>query len=264
MDTQDRVKKQEPERTQPIRNWGVLSGTPGAPPPRTPPGGSASSGGSASPGNPVSRGVELGYQVIEEYLRQGRNVASAMGIPSFGEAPADDGLQGRMGALLRSFTDFASLWMELMSRVGGGGVASAAPGITPAKGTAGPFPTGGGPGASEPPKAAAPEPPVSSEPLGAAPVELTLDIQSSRRVEVSVELRPRSAGLPLVVHDLRAPEPDKPRLTGVRLETQPEEERVCLRLQVPVDHPAGIYSGLILDERTSLPRGTLTVRIPPA
>ena len=113
----------------------------------------------------------------------------------------------------------------------------------------------------EPPKAVAPEPPA--EPQGMAPLGLTLDIQSARRVEVSVDLRPRSSGLPLVVHDLRAPEPDKPRLTGVKIEGLPDEERVCLHLQVPEEHPPGVYSGLILDERTSLPRGTLTVRIPP-
>jgi hypothetical protein len=188
-------------------------------------------------------------------------VARAMGVPSAGPAPADEGVQNRMGAMLRSFTDFASLWMDLMSRMGAGGGGAPAPGFTPASGTAGPFPASGGPGDTEPPKAVAPEP--SAEPQGMAPVGLTLDIQSARRVEVSVDLRPRSSGLPLVVHDLRAPEPDKPRLTGVKIEGLPDEERVCLRLEVPEEHPAGIYSGLILDERTSLPRGTLTVRIPP-
>jgi hypothetical protein len=200
----------------------------------------------------------MGYRVVEEYLRQGRNVARAMGIPSFGAAPppADEGLQGRMGAMLRSFTDFASLWMDLMGKVGGGSA-----GVTPASGTAGPFPAGAAPDAGEPSKAVAPEPPV--EPQAAAAVGLTLDVQSPRRVEVSVDLRPRSWSLPLVVHDLRAPEPDKPRLTGVTLEGLPDEERVCLHLQVPGDHPPGVYSGVILDERTSLPRGTLTVRIPP-
>lgn len=255
MDERERVKKPEPERSQPIRNWGVLFGArsaQGAPP---------AQGGSAPPGDPVSRGVELGYQVIEEYLRQGRKVARAMGVPSAGPAPADEGAQNRMGALFRSFTDFASLWMDVMSRMGAGGGGAPAPGFTPAAGTAGPFPAGGGPDAAEPPKVAAPEPPA--EPQGMAPVGLTLDIQSARRVEVSVDLRPRSTGLPLVVHDLRAPEPDKPRLTGVKIESLPEEERVCLHLQVPEEHPAGVYSGLILDERTSLPRGTLTVRIPP-
>jgi hypothetical protein len=248
MDARERVKKPEPERSQPIRNWGVLFSAPQA------------KGASAPSGDPVSRGVELGYRVIEEYLRQGQNVARAMGVPSFGAAPADEGAQNRMGAMLRSFTDFASLWMDMMGRMGAGAGGAAAPGFTPASGTAGPFPAGGGPEATEAPKAVAPEP--QAEPQGMAPMGLTLDIQSARRVEVSVDLRPRSLGLPLVVHDLRAPEPDKPRLTGVTIEGLPDEEWVCLRLRVPEEHPPGIYSGLILDERTSLPRGTLTVRIP--
>lgn len=247
MDPRERVKKQEPERTQPIRNWGVLFGPPGRSPP---------------PGDPVSQGVEMGYRVIEEYLRQGQNVARAMGVPSAGGPPADEGLQNRMGAMLRSFADFASLWMDLMGKMAACGGTAVAPGVAPASGSAGPFPVGEGPAAPEqPPKAAAP--PSSSEPLSEVPVGLTLDIQSPRRVEVSVDLRSRSLGLPLVVHELRAPEPDKPRITGARLESLRDEERVCLRLQVPAEHPPGVYSGLILDERTSLPRGTLTVRIPP-
>jgi hypothetical protein len=204
----------------------------------------------------------MGYRVIEEYLRQGQNVARAMGIPSPGGAPADDGLQNRMGAMLRSFTDFASLWMDMMARVGTGG-AAAAPGAAPPSGTAGPFPAGARPDAPVPPKAVAPEPQAVPEPQVMAPLGLTLDIESPQRVEVSLDLRPRSSGLPLVVHDLRAPEPDKPRITGVRLEGLPEEERVVLHLRVAEDHPPGVYSGLILDERTGLPRGTLTVRIPP-
>ncbi|HEX5749980.1 MAG TPA: hypothetical protein VFZ09_27370 [Archangium sp.] len=255
MDPRERAKKPEPERTQPIRNWTVLF--PGTPP-RTPPPGAAPPSGEA-----VSRGVEMGYRVIEEYLRQGQNVARAMGGPSSGGgAPADDGLQNRMGAMLRSFTDFASLWMELMGRMGAGGAGSASS-VAPPMGTAGPFPAGAAPAASEPPRAEAPAPPVVPEPQAVAPLGLTLDIDSPRRVEVSLELRPRSSALPLVVHDLRAPEPDKPRITGVEIECLPEEERVVLHLRVAEAHPPGVYSGLIVDERTGLPRGTLTVRIPP-
>ncbi|OJT22986.1 hypothetical protein BO221_19015 [Archangium sp. Cb G35] len=260
MDPPERVKKPEPERTQPIRNWNVLF--PGTPPRTPPPGGAPAPGGAPPPGEAVSRGVEMGYRVIEEYLRQGQNVARAMGVPSTGGAPADDGLQNRMGAMLRSFTDFASLWMELMGRMGAGG-AAAAPGVTPPVGTAGPFPSGGAPVAPEPPKAVAPAPQVVPEPQAVVPLGLTLDVDSPRRVEVSLELRPRSSTLPLVVHDLRAPEPDKPRITGVGIECLSEEERVILHLQVPEAHPPGVYSGLIVDERTGLPRGTLTVRIPP-
>jgi hypothetical protein len=200
----------------------------------------------------------MGYRVIEEYLRQGQNVARTMGSPFVGGGggPADDGLQNRLGAMLRSFSDFASLWMDMMGRVGAGGGAAPAPGFAPPSGSAGPFPIGGAPRSHEAPKEAPPEP------QGAAPLAITLDIESSRRVEVSVDLRARSPSLSLVVHDLRAPEPDKPRLTGVKLEGLPDEERVCLHIHVPDDHPPGVYSGLILDARTSLPRGSLSVRIP--
>lgn len=233
MNPQERVKKPESVRTQPIRSWNVLFEPPGGPP----------SAGAAPPGNPVSQGVEAGYRVVEEYLRQGQNVARGVGLPFSGGTPADDGVQGRMGAMLRSFSDFAGMWMDVASRVGPGG----APGATPPVGTAGPFPVG----------------PVAAEPQGVAPLALTFDIQSARRIEVSVNLHPRSSGLSLMVHELRAPEPDKPRLTGVTLQGLPDEERLVLRLQVPEEYPPGVYSGVILDTRTSFPRGTLSVRIPP-
>jgi hypothetical protein len=97
----------------------------------------------------------------------------------------------------------------------------------------------------------------------AAPPVLTLVVESPLRTEVSVDLRPRSSGLPLKVHDLRAPEPDKPRLTCVTIESLPSEERVAIHLRIPDEQPPGIYSGIILDERTSLPRGTLCVRLSP-
>jgi hypothetical protein len=210
--------------------------------------------------------VETGYRVVEEYLRQGQNMARAVGLPFPDGAVADDGLQNRMGAMFRSFSDFAGLWMDVMGRMSAGG--APAPGVTPPQGTAGPFPAGGGPVVSEDPKAVAPERPVAPEPRvppepqAGAPLALTLDVQSARRIEISIDLRPRSSGLSLVVHELRAPEPDKPRLAGVTLEGMPDEERVVLRLHVPDDHPPGVYSGVILDARTSLPRGTLSVRIP--
>jgi hypothetical protein len=210
----------------------------------------------------------MGYRVIEEYLRQGQNVARSVGIPYLGGGPAEEGLQNRMGAMVRSFSDFAGLWMDLMGRGAPGTPGAATPGVTPPAGTAGPFPASVDPGAAEVPKAVVPEapeapnPPGASESQTAASWAFTFDIESARRIEVSVDLRPRSSGLALTVHDLRAPEPDKPRLAGVTIVGLPDEERVSIRIQVPEDHPPGVYSGIILDERTSLPRGTLSVRIP--
>jgi hypothetical protein len=255
MEPQERVKKQEVGRTQPIRNWGVLFEQQGRPPPQTP------------PRDSVSHGVEMGYQVVEEYLRQGQNVARAMWAPALGGTPPGDGLQSQMGALLRTFADFASLWMGLMGKVAVGGAPAREPGVTPPVGTAGPFSAGAAPGPAESAKASPSEPPVTPASPEApvvqvgAPPGLTLDLDSTRRTEVSVELRPRPFDQTFRVHDLRAAEPALPRIRGVTIEAVPEEERVAIRIRIPDDQPPGTYSGIILDERTGLPRGTLCVRV---
>jgi hypothetical protein len=192
----------------------------------------------------------MGYRVIEEYMRQGQNVARMFGMPYTGGAMPGFAAPGSaapggppMEALFRSFSEFMNMWMQVM-------------GARAPSGHAGPFAMG------EPPPAPQQAPvPVSQQ--ADSQVALTLELESPRRTEVSFDLRARALGLPLVVHDLRAPEADKPRITGVGLETVPEEERLVLRLRIPAEQPPGIYSGIILDERTSLPRGTLTVRLAP-
>ena len=259
----DRVKRPEPQRTRPVRNWWTLFGPPGSVPPSGP--GMPPMPGMPRPpagGDPVSQGVQMGYRVIEEYMRQGQNVARMFGMPYPGgtmpgfAAPGFAAPGGPpMEVLFRSFSEFMNLWMQMM----GGRAPGAAPtAAAPAVGTAGPFAMGEPPVPAPVPQQA-PAPPPQSE----GPVALTLELESPRRTEVSFDLRPRSLGLPLVVHDLRAPEADKPRVTGVALETVPDEERLVLRLRIPAEQPPGIYSGIILDERTSLPRGTITVRLAP-
>jgi hypothetical protein len=238
MDPRERVKKPEPGRTQPIRNWGVVFERPGQPPSE----------------NAVSHGVETGYRVIEEYLRQGQNAARTMSTPpASGGAPPDDGFQGRMGAMLRTFADFTSLWMDLMGRATSGGTAAREPGVTPAVGTAGPFSAGSAPGAAE----------SSPEAHEGASSWLTLDIESTRRTEVTVDLRPRSSDRALRVPELRSPEPGLPHIQGVIIEAVPGEERMVIRIRVPDAQPPGSYSGIILDEQAGLPRGTLSVRVVP-
>lgn len=242
MDTEERVKKQEPGRTQPIRNWGVLF---------EPPGNTAAQ---EPPREPVARGVEMGYQVVDEYLRQGQSVARGMWTPGPGSPPpSGDGLQNQLGALLRSFSDFASMWMGLMGQATGRGTARE-PGVTPPVGTAGPFSAGTAPGTAEAPPVASPETVVALP-------RLTLELDSPRHLEVSVDLRPRPLDRTFRVLGLDGSEPALPRIQGVTVEALPEEERIVIHLRVPESQPPGTYGGIILDERTGLPRGTLCVRV---
>src|SRR6185437_11439349 len=294
----ERIKRPEPERTEPIRNWSTLFGPPngqrrpepdfgafmppgfpGAPPfpgipspfPGVP---SPFPGVPSGPGEAVSRGVATGYRVIEEYMRQGRDVARNMwGGFGGGGRGADD--PQRMDGMMRYASQMTTLWLDMMSMV--------LPGMlggypAPPTGTAGPFwmgrehdaggapapagfdggrpPVVPGPAAHDPGRAA-----PAPETQGGEPTAVVVEVASPRPTEVSLDLRPRSLGLPLRVHDLRAPEPDKPRLEDVTVTADPDGERVRVRVRVPEGQPPGVYSGIILDERTSLPRGTLTVRV---
>jgi hypothetical protein len=106
-------------------------------------------------------------------------------------------------------------------------------------------------------------PAVASPELLVAPPRLTLELDSSRHLEVSVDLRPRPLDRTFRVLGLDGSEPALPRIQGVIVEAVPEEERVVIRLRVPESQPPGTYGGILLDERTGLPRGTLCVRVLP-
>jgi hypothetical protein len=192
--------------------------------------------------------VSSGYRIVEEYLRQGQDAARTWG--SFGGGGPSAG--GGGNEMMRVASQLATMWLDFMGMMVPGGSGTRAP----TTGTAAPTPSSGEP---TPPAAPAPHPPASAP--QAAATAVSIEIASVRRTEVMIELRPRSSDLSLRVQALRAPDPDLPRITGVTIESIPSEDRVAVRLAVPDDQPPGIYSGVILDATTSLPRGTLSLRI---
>ena len=143
----------------------------------------------------------------------------------------------------------------MMGKVSAGGATAHGPGVTPPVGTAGPFAAGAAPSPSRSPEASAAQ--------EVPPPALTVDIDSTRRTEISINLHPRPLDRAFRVHNLLASEPDLPRLRGVTVESVPEEERVVIRVRIPPEQPPGTYYGVILEERTGLPRGTLCVRVAP-
>src|SRR5438128_6977170 len=81
MTTKKRVRRPEPDRTGPIRNWSALFG---APPARAPEDEGAAEARPTSLGEAVSRSVELGYRVVDEYVRQGQRAAQRLNDRSLG------------------------------------------------------------------------------------------------------------------------------------------------------------------------------------
>lgn len=246
MHDHERIKRPEPERTAPIRNWSALFGGVGE---RAGAGPGAPQGAA---GGSIPQSVAMGYRLIEDYIRRGQEAARSMWPPS-GPGP-DQGAQGP-GAQSRLMEDvgrqavqFMTSWLEVVLAAGG------APGSV----TAGPFfPPQPSPEPSPPRAEPAPATMSTSVPL------VTLDIASLRRVEVSLDLRANAWTHGLRVLDLRAADPERPRISQVSLTAIPSEDRVVLRVQIADDLPADTYCGVVLDERSQLPRGTVTVRVVP-
>jgi hypothetical protein len=257
-DRQARARRPNLPRSEPERSFaGVFSpGEPKSAPSATAPTGGPRPAKGRPPG--VSEGVTAGYQVIEDYIRQGQDFAR-----KFWSGTAADATSSRNNVaerMIRSASDLASLFSEFLQTV-------TLPPNRPSPGNA-PIPDFGLPGSAKGPSPQA-TPAPNRRPNGAGdpqaqgdpPPAIWIDLRSRRRVEVSVELRPGEWRRALVAHDLRAADSSLARVPGPRIDTQLKERRVIVRLRVPDRHPPGVYSGLIIDGKTNLPCGTLALRI---
>ena len=249
-DEKERIKRPKLERTEPIRSWSALLGVPGAG------GGDGRAPGSASLEGVVSRSVELGYRVVEDYLRQGQRVAAGIVDRSYAPGAMVRDSQELTTRMARYAGDLDEIWFQMIELAASGGAFRGAP-FWPARDN--------GRAPDPPPAARDPSPPAgphAGEPVAGA-ARVTVALASTQPAEVTLDLRPGAAAQPLIVQSLRATEPDKPRLTDVTLRPADEDEVLTLRVRVPDGQPPGVYNGLIIDERTSRPVGTLSVRVGP-
>jgi hypothetical protein len=244
MSTDERSKRPKLERTQPIRSWSGLFGgaTPAEPRNATAP------AGGASLNDVVAKSVDLGYRVVEEYIRQGQKAATRFGGGTYSPEAAASDVQDAAARMAQQASDFMTMWAEFMG-VGAWGT----------MGRAG----GNGPVASPP--AAEPARERRLDPLAADAVDrgsMRLEILSRRPTEVQLDLRTQATGT-LVVQGLRAVDPEKPKLADVVLRPATRDDPPTVRVRIPDDQPSGVYRGLIVEEETSRLVGSLTVRIIP-
>src|SRR6201999_2162070 len=90
-------------------------------------------------GDPIARGVDLGYKVVDAYLREGQKAAQRLWSPYVGGVASATDMQHRMAALFRQTADLATLWFDLSGAVGVPGMNREGSGNP---GTAGPFGAG--------------------------------------------------------------------------------------------------------------------------
>jgi hypothetical protein len=145
-------------------------------------------------------------------------------------------------------SDFLGVWFEMLELATAG---SAARRTEKSNGDA----------ASVSPPTPAPAPPRAPREPSAERTRVRIEVVSAKPAEVSLDLVPDAGRASLVVHALRAVDPEKPRLADVVLERGAGGEPLTLRIRVPADQPPGVYNGLIIDEQTNRPAGTVSVRL---
>jgi hypothetical protein len=251
-----RVTRPKLERDRPRREWSTLFGAA----PKT----KSASPGRSAPGTParpadgaVSDTVELGYRVIEDYVKQGQQAAQAFASQNWAGAGGAAGAPGSTGEMqqmaqrvMQYGWDFAGLWFEMWTRMGGPSGMPPMPGSHPhshaAAGPAGVEATANG-------SSAPAEDSATSE-------VLSVSVESALPTTTSIELRPGRHG-ELVIHALRPEGQDGPPIKGVTLERSAEDGSLVVNVVVDAGQKPGTYRAAIVAAATNKAVGTLSVRV---
>jgi hypothetical protein len=248
---QPRIQRPLLTRSEPIRSFAGIFGAPEPAANQSPKTATESPPGQSPPnGDGVGRSVNAGYRVIEEYLRQGQEVARALWPGARGGSTPSAEPLNMTERMIRSASDFAGLFSEFLQTF-------SLPGTLPPPGSQ-PIP---GFGIADVEKDSHSPPSPSAPHEDDDPTLFSLDIQSKRRTEITLDLKPKSWTTVLDVHDLRSAGAGAHRLVGITATCLPDERRVVFRIRIPDRQPAGTYSGIVVDRSSNLPRGTLSVRV---
>ena len=196
----------------------------------------------------VTNGVKLGYEVIEKYLQQGQKVAEGIHNGTSQNNSKEDHVQWLLTSMLRLNKDMAGFWIDaietfvqnpdVLSDLLGGG--SRSNGATPS--------SNGSMGAN-----------TNST---SARALVSIEIESSKRTRVTLDLQPSSTHSPPHVHVLNAPHSlGIPPLTDITFRWDPESSISIVELKIPDNQPSALYTGVVVDSKTNQARGTLSVQV---
>jgi hypothetical protein len=200
-------------------------------------------------GDVVSRAVDLGYRVVDEYIRQGQRAAERLGARTPMTDAMGQDVQDLAVRMAQYTSDAFTLWLQLVdATLGANGQRLAAPVM---------------PRGSE----SVPTPPMPRgwESVATAPerraVRLRLDVTGPGGVEATLDLAPEACGRALTVQALRAADPAKPHLSDVRVIAAGGDEPATLVVRIPDDQPPDLYSGIVVDAESGRLAGTVAIRV---
>jgi len=279
MSDRPRIRREDPNREGPVRNWSNLyrsagqtaaskPSANGAPAPvdtnqLTTEGVAAESapGGVSVALEPVGdearAGIESAYRVVDEHLQEGRRAAQAHSSGTATTAPgafatpptgspgaalAAESIQEMIAQGIRFYSSLAPLWASIVNAI-----ASSANASNPAQ-------------AGMPVAAPLSPPPLARGGVITATSPVTIELASTRMTRVTVDFFPHVKATGLTTSGLHAIEADRPPLKDITFAID-SHSRPVVRIRVPDHQPAGLYNGVIVDTDSGEPRGTITLRI---
>lgn len=234
-----RVQRPTLPRTEPIRSWSTLFGDDSAVARAQ----AAYSSGARTASESVQRGVELGYRVMDEYLRQGAAAADSFTGRGRQQSQAPNDFSFMAERMMRSAQDFSSLWFDMMGTLMSN---------MPSQGVEN--------GRSAPPPRSAPQgngqrPSPQQNP---GRFRILVRVDSARPTEVTLAMDAEPGAI--LLEPLRAAAGELE--LEARLSLPAGDGLVAqLAVQVPADFPADRYTGAVLDEQTGRPVGRITVAV---
>jgi hypothetical protein len=243
-----RIRRPTPARTAPRRDWTPALGASATPRAA----GEHDAGTSSPPGGArerieatVSKSVELGYKVIDEYLQQGQHAAQRLNAGTLTAEAVATEAQDLGTRVARYASDFFGAWMELLELAAAGRAAQGE----------GRAPTAPPP----PPSGAAPAPPVPPAARATRAARLQVELATARPVRLRLDFHADRIRGALRAHALRSADPSRGHLEGVACVL--DAEAPLLRVEVSADQRDGSYEGLLVDETTNRPVGSVRVTL---
>lgn len=170
----------------------------------------------------ISRAVELAYGVVDDHIRQGQKAAERLRAGTYSSADFDSDLKMCLDRALRLSKELSVVGVEFLDAVG----RMAGSGAFSAS--------------------------VSRD--------VDLEVKSKKRAHVKWDLSLSPAGFSPSVPPLRSADRDKEPLRDVHFRVG-EGQRHVLVVNIPDEHPNGVYSGAIVDSKTNEPGGFVSVRV---
>lgn len=235
-----RLRRPEPARTGPIRSGATGKKPSASAEEAAPADASADTSTDSEVHRIVADAVKLGYDVIGQNLQQGRAAADRFSAGAYGLHHAKDDVGDLSKRLAQLARDLGTVGFDLLAAV------ARDPTFRDALA----------------PKPIPNYPPSGDEAPTNSPTKVGCQVKGNDRASASPFYLSQPEGPSvLTVAGLHSPDPSLPPITKIAFMASDDGTCIIARITVPADQPDGVYSGVVCDDKTHAPLGTLTVQV---